>query len=94
MSADLAREPLDSLAGALWWTALTAAGLGAVALLLPGALGIAVAVAAVTVIVAGPLLRVVWLIAAWARTGDQRFVLTGCVLLAVVAAGAALAVVT
>ena len=87
----LAREPLDQLAGGLWWAVVVAAGLAAVGLAVPGRLGVAVAVAAVAVVVASPLLRVLWLVVAWWRHDDRRFVLVGLALLGVVAAGAGIA---
>jgi len=44
--------------------------------------------AAVALVVATPMIRVLWLIRRWASEGDRRFVLTGSALLVVVAAGA------
>jgi uncharacterized membrane protein len=44
--------------------------------------------AAIGLIIATPLLRVVWLIYRWAQEKDTRFALTGLALLAVVTAGA------
>lgn len=87
----LAQEPLDRLARGLWLAVWAAAACAAVGLALPGRVGLDVASAAVVVVAGAPLLRVVWLIAAWARHGDRRFVLTGLALLAVVAGGATLA---
>ena len=87
----LAQEPLDQLARGLWWAVLVAAGLAAAGLAVPGRPGVAVAVAAIAVVVAAPLLRVLWLVVAWWRHDDRRFVLVGGALLGVVAAGAAIA---
>lgn len=55
------------------------------------AVGDPLAIAAVTVIVAVPTLRVCWLIRRWAQEGDRRFVGTGLALLAVISTGAVLA---
>ena len=54
----------------------------------------AVAAAAVVVVIAAPLLRVLWLILAWWRSGDWRFVGAGLALLAVVATGFTVALLT
>lgn len=91
-TGDLAREPMDQLVKALFWVVVVAAGLAVLGLALPGEAG--VAVAALVVVIASPLLRVLWLIAAWWRSGDWRFVGIGCALLAVVAGGFALALLT
>lgn len=76
--------------GLTWLTRLVilAGVLGAV---LPGRAGIATATGAVAAIVAAPLGRVAWLTFRWSQEHDRRFELLGAVLLAVVAAGAALA---
>jgi hypothetical protein len=66
---------------------IAAAVLAAVGLALPGQAGIDVAIAAAAVVVGAPLVRVVWLVVAWARSGDIRFVLIGVVLLLVITAG-------
>lgn len=87
----LAREPLDVLVRWLRRAVWAAAALAAVGLALPGRAGLDVASAAVVVVAAAPLVRVVWLIVAWWRQGDRRFVLTGAALLGVVAAGATVA---
>jgi uncharacterized membrane-anchored protein len=87
----LAREPLDQLVRGLQWAAVAASVLGTVGLLLPDQAGIDVAVAAIVVVVAAPLLRVVWLEVAWVRAGDWRFVVVGLLLLAVICTGGVLA---
>lgn len=76
--------------GLAWLTRLVfvAGVLGAV---LPGSAGIAVATAAVVAVVAAPLARIGWLTFRWTQEHDRRFVVLGAALLAVVAAGAALA---
>ncbi len=91
-TGDLAREPMDHLVRALFWVVVIAAGLAVLGLALPGEVGVAVATAAVVVVIASPLLRVLWLIAAWWRSGDWRFVGVGVVLLVVVAGGTLVAV--
>lgn len=83
----LAREPLDDLVRGLQLAVIAAAVLAAVGLALPGQAGIDVAIAAAAVVVGAPLVRVVWLVVAWARSGDIRFVLIGVVLLLVITAG-------
>ena len=93
-TGDLAQEPMDHLVTALWWVVMTAAGLAVLGLALPGEVGVAVAAAAVVVVIAAPLLRVLWLILAWWRSGDWRFVGAGVALLAVVATGFTVALLT
>ena len=93
-NGDLAREPMDHLVTALFWVVVVAAGLAVLGLALPGEAGVAVAAAAVVVVIASPLLRVLWLIAAWWRSGDWRFVGVGVTLLAVVATGFGIALLT
>lgn len=78
-------------APALAWTTRTVLVAGVLSAVLPGRAGIAVATAVVAVIVAAPLLRVLWLVHRWRQEGDGRFVTLGVALLAVVAVGAALA---
>ena len=53
--------------------------------------GEGLAIAAVTAIVAAPLLRVCWLLIRWTQEHDRRFVATGVALLSVVATGGVLA---
>ena len=93
-STELAHEPLDQLGRGLFWAVVAAAVLASLGLALPGRVGRDVAAAAVVVVVAAPLLRVVWLIVAWWRAGDRRFVIVGLGLLAIIAAGSAVAVLT
>lgn len=47
--------------------------------------------AAIAVLVAAPLIRVVWLVARWFRRGDPRFALVGTGVLAIIAIGVGLA---
>jgi len=90
-TGDLAREPMDQLVTALWWVVVVAAALATLGLALPGRVGLDVATAAVVVVIASPLLRVLWLVVAWARTGDWRFVGVGLAVLAIVAIGTGIA---
>jgi len=96
-----AREPIPAgrvsrvrgrwQAPALTWTTWGVLAAGVLSAVLPGDAGTAVATAVVGVVVATPLLRVVWLVLRWNREHDRRFAALGLALLAVVAAGAALA---
>lgn len=70
---------------------LAAAIVGGIGILLGDGLGDALAGIAVGVVIALPLLRVVWLVATWKRQRDRRFVSLGLVLLALVALGFVLA---
>lgn len=76
---------------ALTWVTRLVLALGVLSAVVPGTAGTALAVAAVAMVVAVPLLRVAWLVFRWWQEDDSRFVLAGAGLLAVVAAGAALA---
>jgi hypothetical protein len=62
------------------------------ALLLPERFGQVLGGALLAVLIATPLLRVAWFVQRWFRRGDPRFALVGLGVLAVVATGAALAV--
>lgn len=66
---------------------LLAAFLGGVGVVLGDGLGDLLAGIAVGVVVALPLLRVMWLVATWRRQRDSRFVVLGLVLLGLVAVG-------
>ena len=70
---------------------LVAAVVGGLGVLLGDGFGDALAGIAVGVVIALPLLRVVWLVATWKRQRDTRFVALGLVLLALVALGFVLA---
>lgn len=59
-------------------------------LLVPPGLRHAAGVAMVSVIIAAPLARVVWLVVRWWRLGDRRFAAVGLALLLVVASSALL----
>lgn len=90
-ASGLAREPLDQLARGLWSVVLLATALAGLGLAVPGSVGDGIATAAVALVLAAPLLRVLWLVVAWWHTGDRRFVVIGSALLLVVALGGALA---
>lgn len=51
-----------------------------------------VGIGALSLVIAAPILRVLWLIRRWAQEGDWRFVSIGAGLLGVIAAGAVVAV--
>lgn len=85
---DPAVPGLRRLLGAAATVAMALATAGA---LVPGPLGRAGAAGAVATIVATPLLRVMALVGHWYRGHDRRFAGVGLALMAVVAAGAALA---
>lgn len=63
----------------------------AAALLAPGPWGTAAGWSMVGVLIAAPLLRVLWLVHRWVRRGDPRYAAVGVGVLAVVAVGTALA---
>lgn len=78
--------------------ALTAATLGALVLafaglVLPRDVADALQRAALTVVIATPLLRIVWLCVRWTNERDWRFLAAGLALVAVVGAGAVAAMV-
>jgi hypothetical protein len=79
-------------APALRAASLIAFGVAAAALLLPGVLGDACAIAAVVVVTAAPLLRVGWLVFRWSQERDWRFVGIGVGLLMIVSLGGLAAV--
>lgn len=78
--------------GLTWLTRLVIVT-GVLGAVLPGRAGVATATGAVAAIVAAPLARVAWLTFRWSQERDRRFEVLGAALLAVVAAGAALAAV-
>ena len=83
-STSIERVGLTAAAGAV----LVAAALGAV---VPGRPGRTLDGIAVAIVIAAPLVRVVGLVAGFARERDWRFAAAAVALLAVVAAGALLA---
>jgi hypothetical protein len=78
-------------APALTWVTRGVIALGLLSAVLPGTTGTVLATAAVAVVVAVPLLRVLWLVHRWRQEHDRRFVSIGLALLGVIAVGAALA---
>lgn len=86
-------NPVSNVTGARQIPALRFATRLGFALGLVGVVGLGrvstiAAGAAVALVIATPMVRVLWLIRRWASEGDRRFVLTGTALLVVVAAGA------
>lgn len=67
------------------------AALGVAALVVPESVHHALAVAMVVVLVAVPVIRVLWLVLRWIRRRDWRFVAAGTGLLTVLAVGLILA---
>lgn len=67
--------------------------LGLLAVLLPGQIGRALAWGSVGLVVAAPLARVGWLAVRWVERRDWRYAALAAALLAIVVAGAAIAVV-
>ncbi len=59
--------------------------------LVPGSPGRWLGAAAIAVLVAAPLLRVVWLVRRWIIRGDPRYAAVGCGVLTIIAAGVILA---
>ena len=75
----------------LTWVTRAVIALGLVSAVLPVSARTVLATVAVAVVVAVPLLRVLWLVHRWRQEHDRRFVGVGLALLGVIAAGAALA---
>lgn len=73
------------------WLLAVAAGLG---LVVPDPAGMWLTAAAVLVLIAAPLLRVVWIVARLLAEGDRRYASVGALLLAVVAAGIVVSLLT
>ena len=79
--------PMVGLHRLLVACAVAALVLGVLGAALPDDAGTATATAAVSVVVAAPLVRVAWLSGRWMRKGDVRFAALAVVLLAVVGTG-------
>lgn len=73
---------------ALTTVTLAALALAFAGLVLPGDVSVALERASLTVVIATPLLRIVWLCVRWTNERDWRFVAAGLALMAVVGAGA------
>lgn len=65
--------------------------LAALAILGPEPIALVAGAAAVAVVAAAPLLRVLWLVIRWWQERDYRFVLIGLALLGVIATGSLIA---
>lgn len=76
---------------ALTWTTRALLALALLGTVLPGSPGTLLAVAAAALVIAVPLLRVVWLVVRWTQERDVRFVVVGLALLSTVALGATFA---
>ncbi len=90
------RSPVSTITGrrqgpALRVVSIVSFVLAALSVVSPGRLAVLAGVAAVGLVTAAPLLRVVWLVVRWAQERDWRFVVTALGLLAVVGAGATIA---
>lgn len=89
---DPTQAAAEEQAGQLVWrTLLFAAALALVGVLLPSSIGKPVEIASISIVVAIPLLRVVWLIKRWSSVRDTRYVRWAILLLVLVAVGPALA---
>lgn len=75
----------------LWASTVTALALAVAGVVLPGRWGVGAATGAVGIVVAAPLVRLVWLVGRWARERDWAFVAVAVGLLGVIALGAVLA---
>ena len=58
---------------------------------IPGTVGHWSGTACIIILIAAPVLRVMWLVADWIRTRDMKFALLGCALLVVLATSASIA---
>jgi hypothetical protein len=89
---DPSQAVAEERAGQLVWrTLLFAAALALVGVLLPSRIGKPVEIASISIVVAIPLLRVVWLIKRWSSVRDTRYVRWAILLLVLVAVGPVLA---
>lgn len=76
---------------AMWATTIAALAAAVAGVALPGRAGDVAAGAAVTVVIAAPLVRLCWLMARWWRERDIRFVLVALGLLLVIGLGVTIA---
>jgi hypothetical protein len=83
----------DGLARAMTVATVLATAAAVAGAALPGPAGTLAGATMVVVLVAAPLLRVLWLVQRWARRGDRRFAAVGLGVLVVVAVGTVLATV-
>ena len=84
----------NPLAASLRRAAVVTTVLAAAAVVVPGRPGEVLAGAALAVVVAAPLARVAWLARTWRAEGDRRFAALAVLLLALVATGAVVGVLT
>jgi hypothetical protein len=95
MSDDLPLDPrLDRyrpLSRALTAALVATVALAAITLLLPERAAGWTGAAVVSVLVAAPLARVVWLVRRWLGRGDRRYAAVGVAVLAVIAGGVLIA---
>lgn len=75
----------------VWRTLLFGAGLALIGVLLPSRFGKPLEIAAIAMVTAIPLLRVVWLIRRWTSLRDMKYVRWAVLLLILVAVGPVLA---
>jgi hypothetical protein len=88
---DPREERFRPLGRFLFIEVIVVAILGVLSLLLNDALATAAAAATLIVLVASPLIRVIWLVIRWFRRGDPRFAMVGVFVLCVPAVGFVLA---
>ncbi len=81
------------LGSALRIATATTFGFAALAAVVGGDTGAALATIAIAMAISAPLCRVIWLILRWPREGDTRYVVAGLCLLATVCAGVVLALI-
>ena len=79
------------LASVMQISVIGAFAFGLAGAFVPGPLGHWSSIVCISLLVASPVLRVVWLTVGWAREGDRRFALLGTMLLMVVGIGALVA---
>ena len=89
---DPTQAATEEKAGQVVWRALLlGAGLALIGVLLPSRFGRPLEIAAIAIVTAIPLLRVVWLIRRWTNLRDLKYVRWAVLLLLLVAVGPALA---
>lgn len=94
MTDRIVARTVGSLSLPMRWATYIAGGLAFVATVIPGVVGTAAGVVAVTLIIAAPLVRVAVLVVVWWTERDLRFVYTAAFLLAIIGVGAVIALVS
>lgn len=94
MTDRLVARTVGTLSVPMRWATFIAWGLAFVATIAPGAFGTVAGVAALTLIIAAPLVRVGVLVIVWWMERDLRFVATAGFLLAIIGVGAVIALVS